>query len=127
MSKLFIQVFVLLSFILVLSCKNDKVEKNFLNVEGRWEMYEAYRNDVETNTLEDGYFLFQDSILETNIIGSPITGPFSVGDKSFTHKSDLPVTYDVAYFNNDTLHLTTLIQGFKFDFMLHKVMDTIPQ
>jgi hypothetical protein len=110
----------------LVACKKDKEVAINYDLEGRWEVYEALRNNALTNTLEDGYFIFEDSIMKTNIVGTEVEGKFSLVGDQFNHESALPVDYHIDYYGQDTLHLNTLIRGFQFDFKLLKVRDTIP-
>ena len=126
MTRLF-SFFLLFIILALAACKLDNNGGMNYELEGNWSMYEAYRNNSLTNTLEDGYFNFQDSMLETNIIGSPITGKFRIMNDAFVHESELPVKYDISFYSKDTLHLNTQIQGFKFLFKLQRAIDSIPE
>jgi hypothetical protein len=121
-------VFVNLLLLLIIagSCKSNEPMDDVYELEGKWEIYEAYRNNQLTNTLEDGYFLFSDSTMETNILGSPIYGAFSLLNSAFTHDSTLPATYQIVEYSKDTMEVDTEIRNYKFKFKLHKQLDSIP-
>lgn len=115
---------VICGLVTLASCKSDEKSGIDYDLAGKWDVYEAYRNKTLTTTLEDGYFLFQDSVLETNIIGSPISGNFSLVENTFQHESELPAQYRIGYYSSDTIHLNTQIQGFKFLFKLTRATDS---
>lgn len=120
-------VFNLLVFVaLCVACKSDEPMKEMYELEGKWEIYEAYRNNELTNTLEDGYFLFSDSTLETNILGSPISGSYKLTSTSFLHSSSLPVEYKIKSYSKDSLELDTEIRNYRFKFKLQRASDSIP-
>ncbi len=110
------------------ACKQDaKVPQIDYDLEGNWDIYEAYRNKKLTTTLEDGYFTFSDSIMETNIVGSPVKGAIRLTENQFEHVSELPIRYIIDHYSVDTLHLSTEIQGYEFLFKLNRAADTIPE
>ncbi|GLR16224.1 hypothetical protein [Portibacter lacus] len=117
---------VFLLVVLLFGCNSDQKSGEALDLEGNWTIYEAYRNNDVTTTLEDGYFKFSDSLMETNILGSPISGKYILDGHNFTHESELPVTYEIDSYVTDSMELNTEIRGFKFKFLLHKTLDTIP-
>ncbi|WP_235295750.1 hypothetical protein [Portibacter marinus] len=111
---------------LAYGCKSDNKSELNYELEGRWSIYEAYRDGDLTTTLEDGFFEFQDSQLVTNILGSPISGVYKLEQNAFNHNSALPATYQIKSYNQDSMELETEIRGFDFLFKLHKALDTIP-
>lgn len=118
--------YLLLFFAISVSCKRNEPLEEVYELEGKWEIYEAYRNNELTNTLEDGYFLFSDSTMETNILGSPISGAYKLSKTSFSHDSSLPAEYQIISYSNDTLEVDTEIRNYRFKFRLHRETDTIP-
>ena len=118
--------FSLLILLVLIACKSDTMNGR-VDLEGKWELYSALRNNKTTGTLKNGFFSFKDTIMETNITGSLVSGRYEIDGNSIVHHSTMPATYKVNYLSNDTLHLNTEIQGFKFLFQLQKALDTIPQ
>jgi len=112
--------------ILVLGCKSDNTVKKSYELEGKWDIYEAYRDGNLTTTLEDGFFEFQDSQMVTNILGSPIDGVYILDNKSIQHESSLSATYHISNYSSDSMELETEIRGFDFLFKLQRIADTIP-
>ena len=110
----------ILFILLIFACKSDSSKNMDYDLNGRWLLYEAYRNGSLTNTLEDGYFMFQDGFLETNIIGEVVEGEFALEGNQFRHQSAAPVLYTIREFSSDSLHLESKIQGFNFLFKLYK-------
>lgn len=107
-------------------CKTDNKATANYELDGKWSIYEAYRDGDMTNTLEDGFFEFQDSQLITNILGSPISGAYQMMDGSFKHESSLPATYEIKEYSGDTMNIETEIRGFDFLFKLERMTDSIP-
>lgn len=110
----------LLIFIFLASCKQDRVPEQEINLEGKWNIYEAYRNNELTNTLQEGYFMFKDSLMETNILGEEISGTYFLEENVITHTSVLQADYKVVNYATDSMELTTTIQGFDFRFKIEK-------
>ena len=109
------------------SCSSDNSNEMTYELEGTWNIYEAYRDGDLTTTLEDGFFEFEDSILTTNILGSPISGKYQLSDDSFQHNSSLNATYNIEDYSRDSMELQTEIRGFDFLFRLTKASDTLSQ
>lgn len=118
--------FSLLILLVLSACKSDTMAGK-VELEGKWELYSALRNNKPTGTLRNGFFSFGDTIMETNITGAIVSGGYEIDGNSIVHHSTMPANYQINYLSNDTLHLKTEIQGFRFMFQLHKVIDTIPQ
>lgn len=124
--KEFLYTFSIFSFLVLVSCKQDNgPASTFYDLEGNWGIYEASRDKKKTTTLEDGHFTFADSIMTTNILGDKISGKYIMDNNSFKHQSSLPVSYRINFYKEDTMHLSTSIQGFKFEFKLHKILDSL--
>lgn len=110
----------IVSGILAPGCKNDSKLDLEVILDGNWVIDEAFRNNELTKTLDNGYFRFKNDSMETNIIGKPVSGGVEIIGNTFVHESELPVTYSIAYYNEDTLHLLAQIQSFNFLFKLSK-------
>lgn len=110
-----------------ISCKSDNSSGIDYDLAGSWGIYEAYRDGVLTTTLEDGFFEFQDTMMTTNIMGSPISGSYNMEKNQFSHDSALPVKYEISEYSvtGDTMHLETEIRGFDFLFKVERIKDTI--
>lgn len=97
-------------------CNSDTKDGESYKLEGKWQIFEALRNNEVTTTLDDGYFSFRDSTMETNIMGSPISGKFRLVGNIISHDSELPIDYEIESYHGDTLELETSIRGFDFIF-----------
>jgi hypothetical protein len=106
--------------IMVWGCNSDTTGGEIYKLEGKWQIFEAMRNNEVTTTLDDGYFSFRDSTMETNIMGSPISGKFKLIGNIISHESELPVDYEIESYHGDTLELGTSIRGFDFIFKVVK-------
>lgn len=122
----FLRFYMLIAIALFFSCKSDKTAPEQYDLEGKWNIYEASRDGELTTTLEDGYFLFRDSIMETNILGNPIEGKYIFESEAFRHDSSLPATYKITEYSSDTMQLRTEIREFDFIFKLQRISDATP-
>jgi len=110
--------------VIITGCKGDSEESMNYELAGKWKIYEAFRDGDLTTTLEDGYFEFIDSVMTTNILGSPVSGQFAIKDGLISHESSLAVTYDISHYSGDTMHLSTEIRGYDFLFKIEKEGNT---
>ena len=88
-------------------------------IQGYWSIVSATRNGNATESLDQLYFDFQGTELETNLSGQPSKAPF-VWDANSIQSSDprLTVEYEVEQLTTDTLILTMEMRKFPFRFIL---------
>ncbi|MEM8584016.1 MAG: hypothetical protein AAGF87_07100 [Bacteroidota bacterium] len=117
---------------LCLACGKDQPQEDAplptdsLELEGRWELIEAKRNNRVTQTFDGLYFVFgPDDQFETNLGGDESTGKFQYDDRAEIITSDvsLPATYLIREHNNGELMLETELEGLAFSFLLSRVEE----
>ncbi len=109
-----------LSIMIVVSCVSDsKIEQE--NIYGNWEVIAAKRNNRLTSTLKDGYFkFFESGEMETNIYGDDQRFQMIIDGENIEQTGDLDATYKIRMLQNDTLHISSTIQKYYFDFLAVK-------
>lgn len=91
------------------------------DIYGNWEVIAAKRNNRLTQTLEDGYFKFQEEgSLETNIFGSDESFKITLLNDVIQQSGSRDTEYKIIMLQNDTLHLSATIQNLDFDFLAIK-------
>jgi hypothetical protein len=111
---------ILLIVLLFLSCKED-VTSNDTSIIGKWEVYDALRNNQPTSTLQNAYFEFvNDSIMKTNILGKEMESPYEFGPKkkSIRQYSIPLMEFQIRDQTQDTIKLVAKIQDYSFQFFL---------
>lgn len=106
--------------LIVLSCVSDpEIEQE--NIYGNWEVIAAKRNNRLTSTLKDGYFkFFESGEMETNIYGGAQRFQMSINGETIEQTGDQDATYKIRMLQNDTLHMSSTIQKYYFDFLAVK-------
>jgi len=85
---------------------------------GSWEVIAAKRNGRLTGTLKDGYFKFSDNnMMETNILGELQSFEYSFSGSTITQKGEKSTNYKIRMLQNDTLHLSSELLNYNFDFL----------
>ncbi|MEL6669389.1 MAG: hypothetical protein AAFP08_10510 [Bacteroidota bacterium] len=119
--------------LLAFSCGDDKPQDNpplptdGLELEGRWELVEARRNNRPTQTFDGLYFVFgPENQFVTNLGGDESTGKFAYDERAeiVTTEVALPATYLIREHNDGELMLETELEGFAFRFLLNRVVET---
>lgn len=106
--------------LLILSCVSD-AEINQDSIYGNWEVIAAKRNNRLTSTLKDGYFKFQENgQMETNIYGEVQYFQMTIENDVIEQTGDMDASYKIRMLKNDTLHISSTIQKYYFDFLAVK-------
>jgi hypothetical protein len=115
----------LLTCLVLFSCGSEDEQLLREQLEGRWEIVKAKRNNRTTETLTDLYFEFgSEEKLETNLGGKPEQGVFTLSDRQIRQSATMiETTYDIIDIDATRLQLRTTIRGYRFDFQLRKVTD----
>ncbi len=119
------------SIFLIISCKTDnkvsypplkELETNELD--GRWKMHEAYKEEQRTKLLDNAFFDFNaGETIATNILGDETPYPYVLGQNNLTVNGGRNGLYKVLAKTSDTLTLATKIRNFNFRFILVKSKD----
>jgi len=84
---------------------------------------EAYRNDVLTTTLEDGFFhLDSDTTFRTNIFGADQELSMSINDDGWLQDGGESTQYYLTVIAEDSIDVKANIRGFNFKFRM--IRDT---
>ena len=117
-----------LIFLIVLlnSCTNEPaVEVD--NLYGDWEIIAAKRNLKLTSTLRDGYFKFtEDGQMKTNIYGNDQVFNILVSSDEIVQQDGEKTVYKIRKLEKDTLHISSNIQKYYFDFLAVKRDSVMP-
>ncbi len=87
---------------------------------GRWNLSEAYRGDKKTQTLSGGYFSFTDTTLVTNIFGDSLVARYSLIKDEIVQHIPNEIRYRVIMNPDQSLALTTVINGLSFKMILRR-------
>lgn len=110
--------------IFIISCSSEKVEYPTTALIGKWDLRNALRDGKTTKVLNGAYLLFEnDSILNSNIIGDTLNYNFNIEDNIIHQTGNHQLDYTIDVFSTDTLSLTALVNGAKFNLLFLK--DTI--
>ena len=121
-------------FLLLVSCGSDPAnppgEATDEALLGRWELVEARRNNVRTETLgvlgqpDNLYLTFgPGDRFETNLLtpGSSQVGRFERDEYALEVSAvELPLTYELVALEGNVLTLRSRIEGYLFDFLLQR-------
>ncbi len=108
----------------VFSCHDDDATiatRQQLN--GRWDLVEAYRNNQLTPSLENLYFEFSSGdSLRTNVNnGQAETVVYKLDDQQIIPQgSSLDAVYQIVSLSDSSLELSTYIRHLPFRFLLRK-------
>lgn len=98
------------------ACASDSTAAQELA--GRWELASASIDGEETDRMENLYFEFVNSEVNTNVLGDNGTYPFLLNGTEVQQMSDPEVNYDLTFDSDSTIALTTEIRGRAFVFKL---------
>lgn len=108
----------------------ETVEVEVSDLEGRWELVEARRDNVKTGVLDGLYYVFgPDGGFETNLLtGEAQRGSYTrEGEEISTTGVEPAMTYEVLALEGDRLMLRSRYQGFLFDFALQRAGGAEPE
>lgn len=117
----FFGVILILISIVAVSCKPDKQPQEGTNVaqlNGKWQIAEAYRSGNKTNLLDNGYFEFtEDGFMLTNIYGDDAKRPFTFDEGIVVSNNE---KFIVSKLTSDTLIIDAHLEKFDFKFVTTK-------
>ena len=121
MKYLFVLFFTWLLFI---TCNSDSSSEN-LYINGTWDVIDAYRSDVKTETLNNAFFHFTHDSIRTNLLGDTVTAPLEIDGRKLLQGGNFPIQYKIERFDKDTLELSAKIRKYSFVFktLSRKQMD----
>ncbi|MEM6398113.1 MAG: hypothetical protein AAF741_17310 [Bacteroidota bacterium] len=99
-----------------------------LELEGRWELTEAKRNNRTTQILDGLYFVFgPDNAFETNLGGEESAGKYIYDDRAeiVTSEVSMPATYLIRELSDGEMVLETKLEGSKFQFLLSRAEEEV--
>ncbi len=103
------------------SCKKDlKPGLTLQDLEGKWQLTEAFRNEKPTQTLSGAYYQFQDTVLTTNIFGYDFSAGYTIENMEIVQHIPMELRYTVTKNPDQTLGFLTKISGLDFRFTLKK-------
>jgi len=115
----------LIIIVILASCVSDSAV-DVEDLYGDWEVIAAKRNLKLTSTLKNGYFTFvEDGVMKTNIFGREQVFNIQVTPEEIIQLGDDKTVYKIRKLDNDTLHISSTIQKYYFDFLAVK-RDSLP-
>lgn len=127
LEKLF-RVIAFIGIVMLMACKSEapkgvNIEKP--DIQGEWEVINAYRNNAQTGTLDGAKFLFTSSIFSSNvpgfIFGESNIGEYRVSSDTIYTGIMRPSFFIVNEVADNRLNISTLIQGHSFEFELERI------
>jgi len=114
----------ILSGLIVVSCKSDTIPPVAAeNIQGHWEVIDAYRNKRQTKLLNRAYMIITDSTFNTNIPPNEGEINYSYNANQLRLNDDENTSYKITSFSNDTMSIATEIKGFDFELTLARKND----
>lgn len=102
----------------------EKVEPVLVeDIRGQWKIAEAYRNNRQTQLLNNGLFVISDSSFMTNILPGEV-GPYSYSNNIIKLSEGKQTAYKVVKLQGDTLQMEAEIDNFKFRFLTIKQTES---
>ena len=110
------------------NCTSDSTvsSKKAANIEGHWELVEAYRSGRKTESLGGTYFTFTSDKMSTNLpINGAIDSPYTNQDNIITQTivNDIKINYTIQDLTIDNLRLNTKLRGVDFSFLLKRKVE----
>lgn len=97
------------------ACKRESSAEHYY-IKGTWDVFEAYRSGVKTETLNNAFFTFEADSMQTNILGDTIHASI-IRDGNIIHQGGtFPIQYKIERFQKDTLELSAKIRKYSFLF-----------
>lgn len=110
-----------LGIVLICACKKDsKPSLTKTDLQGKWKLTEAFRNEKQTQTLSGAYYQFQDSVLTTNIFGEEFSAAYKIENMEVVQHIPMEIRYKVTKNPDQSLGFLTMIDGIPFRFILKK-------
>jgi len=110
--------FCLLILVSFQSCKN---ESSNCNIKGKWYFHQVNRNYKPTNTLEGGYFDFQnENTFTSNIFDETKSYNYSFSNDKITITTEEQLNFNLVRCTPDTLILAGEISAFYMNFLMTK-------
>lgn len=118
--KLLVPAFMMI--LLFVACKQDSTKvAEGTDLEGKWEVFEAYRGKKVTETLNGAYFIFKNNELTVNITGKDVTAPYTLTGSRIEHLTPNKERYEISGFLNNNMMLNTTLSDYDFRFNVKKV------
>ncbi len=100
----------------------EKAKLQNEQLQGSWEVTEAERNGMPTETLQGLFFRFTDhNQMTTNLLGSDMENTYEISNDKILQKGTPPVEYTIETLATEKMVLKTTLQGFDFKLVLQKV------
>jgi len=107
--------------LLTIGC-NSSPDSEEPTLNGTWEVYNAFRNGRNTETLNGAEFRFVGSEkMVTNITGQFDSAAIELIDMKIHYHGREETVYDVKTFTNDSMELVVKLQGMYFLLQLQKL------
>lgn len=103
------------------ACKSG-THQDVPDLDGKWEVYGAFRNGKQTETLNGAEFRFDDSgKLVTNVTGVFDSATYELIDRQILYHGTDETVYDLATFTGDSMELSVKLRGMYFLLQLQKL------
>jgi len=104
----------ILATMVLVSCESEKQYKE-ADIVGRWEVYQAERDNRPTQTLNGAYFEFMDqNQVYTNILGDGVMNGFNIYNNVIVQQGGEKIRYNIEALNDEKMTLSTKISGADF-------------
>ncbi|MBP8724777.1 MAG: hypothetical protein KBF37_06905 [Saprospiraceae bacterium] len=105
--------------LLIAACKDERtIDAEFLR--GKWVVYEAYRNEKKTNTLEGAYFFFEGQIMSSNFLGQDQQAEFKLVKNKLHLVKGLKLDLDLKKTGPASMEMKVEIQNTPFAFYVKR-------
>ncbi|MFN8280446.1 MAG: hypothetical protein U0V49_09195 [Saprospiraceae bacterium] len=102
-----------------LGCKKEAYLTRH-DLQGKWILTKAFRGEKTTVTLNGAFYMFQDTMLTTNIFGDNLSTGFHIDHQDVVHMVPFEMRYTVTKNQDSTLTFATNIDGIPFRFVLKR-------
>lgn len=108
------------TLIIMFSCK-EKVIVTSEQLDGKWIVTKAIRNNKETKTLQSSYFMFSpDNSINTNFPSIEETTTFTIVEDKLQIGGNPPMNFLLQEFSNDSMKWSGKINEIKLELFLKK-------
>lgn len=122
------RVIAFIGIVLLIACRSEAPKGVYVekpDIQGEWEVVNAFRNNTQTGTLDGARFLFTSSIFSSNvpgfIFGENNIGEYRVSSDTIYTGIMRPSFFIVNEVEENRLNISTLIQGHSFEFELERI------